>query len=101
MVQKSGSHQLRLVVCPIIYPSFPPHGLTPELDELRYRYFHNRPESGANLNNIQLQTNPTFNVKFMEENQATITILTNGVVQSNATCRPYPAGIFWLLKTTI
>ena len=38
------------------------------------------------LNNIQLQTNPTFNVKFMEENQATITILTNGVgTQSNAT----------------
>ena len=52
--------------------------IDPEMDELRYGYFHNGPESVANLNHLQLHTGPTFNVKFMEDNQATITILTNG-----------------------
>ena len=52
--------------------------IDPEMDELRYGYFHNGPESVANLNHLQLHTGPTFNVKFLEDNQATITILTNG-----------------------
>ncbi len=68
--------------------------IDPELDELRYGYFHNGPETVANINNLQLHTGPTFNVKFMEDNQATITILTNGqstqMRHTDRTQRVYP-----------
>ena len=67
------------------------------LDELRYGYFHNGPESVANLNNLQLHTGPTFNVKFMEDNQATITILTNGSsAQMRHTDRTQRVSFGWL-----
>ena len=71
--------------------------IDPELDELRYGYFHNGPETVANLNNLQLHTGPTFNVKFMEDNQATITILTNGSsTQMRHTDRTQRVSFGWL-----
>ena len=71
--------------------------IDPEMDELRYGYFHNGPESVANLNHLQLHTGPTFNVKFMEDNQATITILTNGSsTQMRHTDRTQRVSFGWL-----
>ena len=71
--------------------------IDPELDELRHGYFHNGPETVANINNLQLHTGPTFNVKFMEDNQATITILTNGSsTQMRHTDRTQRVSFGWL-----
>ena len=71
--------------------------IDPELDELRYGYFHNGPETVANINHLQLHTGPTFNVKFMEDNQATITILTNGSsTQMRHTDRTQRVSFGWL-----
>ena len=71
--------------------------IDPELDELRYGYFHNVPETVANINHLQLHTGPTFNVKFMEDNQATITILTNGSsTQMRHTDRTQRVSFGWL-----
>ena len=71
--------------------------IDPELDELRYGYFHNGPETVANINHLQLHTGPTFNVKFMEDNQATITILTNGSsAQMRDTDRSQRVSLGWL-----
>ena len=56
--------------------------IDPELDEIRYGFFHNGPESVANVNHLQVHLGKSFTVQFMEDNQATITILTNGESQS-------------------
>ena len=56
--------------------------IDPELDEMRYGFFHNGPESVANVNHLQVHLGKSFTVQFMEDNQATITILTNGESQS-------------------
>ena len=71
--------------------------IDPALDELKYGYFHNGPETVANINHLQLHTGPTFNVKFMEDNQATITILTNGSsTQMRHTDRTQRVSFGWL-----
>ena len=56
--------------------------IDPELDEIRYGFFHNGPESVANVNHLQVHLGKSFTVQFMEDNQATITILTTGESQS-------------------
>ena len=56
--------------------------IDPELDEIRYGFFHNGPESVANVNHLQVHLGKSFTVQFMEDNQATITILTNGESRS-------------------
>ena len=73
--------------------------IDPEMDELRNGYFHNGPGSVANLNHLQLHTGPTFSVKFMEDNQATITILTNGSsTQMRHTDRTQRVSFGWLVQ---
>ena len=56
--------------------------IDPELDEVRYGFFHNGPESVADINHLQVHLGPSFCAQFMEDNQATITILTTGESQS-------------------
>ena len=71
-----------------------------ELDEIRYGFLNNGPESVANVNHLQVRLGPCFTVRFMEDNQATITILSNGnSVNMRHTDRTQRVSFSWLKET--
>ena len=71
-----------------------------ELDEIRYGFLHNGPESVANVNHLQIRLGPCFTVRFMEDNQATITILSNGSsVNMRHADRTQRVSFRWLKET--
>ena len=71
-----------------------------ELDELRYGFLHDGPESVANVNHLQVRLGPCFTIRFMEDNQATITILSNGnSVNMRHTDRTQRVSFSWLKET--
>ena len=74
--------------------------IDPELDEIRYGFLHKGPESVANVNHLQIRLGPSFTVRFMEDNQATITILSNGNwVNMRHTDRTQRVSFSWLKET--
>ena len=63
-------------------------------------FFNNGPESVANVNHLQIRLGPCFTVRFMEDNQATITILSNGnSVNMRHTDRTQRVSFSWLKET--
>ena len=58
---------------------------------------HNGPQSVANVNHLQVRIGPSFAIRFMEDNQATITILSKGdSAQMRHTDRTQRISFGWL-----
>ena len=71
-------------------------GLTAKPKVPKHGYFHNGPETVANINHLQLHTGPTFNVKVMEDHH-----FNKWVVSADERYRSQSKGIIWLVETTI
>ena len=68
-----------------------------ELDEIRYGFLHNGPQSVADVNHLQVRIGPSFAIRFMEDNRATITVLSKGdSVQMRHTDRTQRISFGWL-----